>query len=242
MTPQLIVSLNSAAVLRDVGHGNTPEPVELALIAEASGAAGVSIGFREDKRFVKDRDLRLLTELVKTRFDLEIPPNQDMVKAALELKPCSVTIRPALEDDFVSEHGLDVSMHREKIEKAIVLLRESGIDVIVFVDADIEQIRSAQRLGVEHIELNAFRFVQAGTIGARQREREKLTDAVRLLKKLNMCVTVSGGLNTLNIRELLGESKVDAIKVSRSIFAAALLHGMDRAVRDMVSSLKRTSK
>jgi pyridoxine 5-phosphate synthase len=66
--PNLIVNLDSVALLREGCRAIEPDPVQVAAVAEAAGAAGISVRLREDRRHVQDRDIRVLKETAKTSW------------------------------------------------------------------------------------------------------------------------------------------------------------------------------
>jgi len=91
---ELIVNLDSVAMLREVRRTFEPDPVQVAALAEAAGAAGISVHLREDRRHVQDRDIRVLKETVKTSFTLAIAPSEPLLLVAEALRPDWVTLVP----------------------------------------------------------------------------------------------------------------------------------------------------
>ena len=57
---RLAVNIDHIATLRNARGEFHPDPVEAALIAEQAGAAGIVCHLREDRRHIKDDDLRRL--------------------------------------------------------------------------------------------------------------------------------------------------------------------------------------
>ena len=68
----LHVNIDHVATLRQARRGGEPEPVTAAGIAELSGADGITIHLREDRRHIQDRDVKLIREVVQTRLNLEM--------------------------------------------------------------------------------------------------------------------------------------------------------------------------
>jgi pyridoxine 5-phosphate synthase len=68
--PELMVNIDHVATLREARGINYPDPVFAAGIAEMAGATGIIIHLREDRRHIKDRDLRILRDVVKSRLNL----------------------------------------------------------------------------------------------------------------------------------------------------------------------------
>ena len=90
----LHVNLDHVATLRQARRGVEPEPVTAAGIAEMSGADGITIHLREDRRHIQDRDVKLIREVVQTRLNLEMAATSEMFRIAEEIQPDIVTLVP----------------------------------------------------------------------------------------------------------------------------------------------------
>ena len=77
------VNIDHVATLRNARGGSEPEPVAAAALAELNGADQITIHLREDRRHIKDRDLALLRQTVRTRLNLEMAVSPEIVAAAL---------------------------------------------------------------------------------------------------------------------------------------------------------------
>ena len=91
---RLGVNVDHVATIRQARGGQSPDPVEAAVLAELAGCDGITIHLREDRRHIQDRDLAILKRTTKTRINLEMAATQDMVKIALDVSPHTVTLVP----------------------------------------------------------------------------------------------------------------------------------------------------
>jgi pyridoxine 5'-phosphate synthase PdxJ len=67
---------------------------------------------------------------------------------------------------------------------------------------------------------------------------ERLGDAAKLAAKLRLPVALAGGIERRNVRALLEAVPVaERVVVGRGLVTAALLVGIDRAVRDLLAEL-----
>ena len=57
-SPRLGVNIDHVATIRNARGENYPSPLKAALIAEKFGADSITIHLREDRRHIKDHDLR----------------------------------------------------------------------------------------------------------------------------------------------------------------------------------------
>jgi pyridoxine 5-phosphate synthase len=213
--------------------------VTAAALAELAGAEGITIHLREDRRHIQDRDLALLRQTVTTRLNLEMAATDEMVGIALEVRPDCVTLVPEKREELTTEGGLDVSMHRNLLKKQIGLLQQGGVTVSLFVDPDLEQIKSAHRVGADAVEIHTGSYCDAGTRVLQRTELQKIESAIRVGQKLGLGVHAGHGLNYLNIEPVLALGGVEEFNIGHSIVSRAVLVGMERAVREMVSLIKK---
>src|SRR3982750_752512 len=92
--PRLGVNIDHVATLRQARGGREPDPVWAAALAEIGGADGITVHLREDRRHIQDRDLRLLRETVRTRLNLEMSVEPEIVAIAVQVCPDQVTLVP----------------------------------------------------------------------------------------------------------------------------------------------------
>ena len=77
--PDLVVNVNHVAALRQRHNDNHPDPAAAAVLAELAGAVGIAVRFTGDRRYVNDRDIRVLREIVQGRFVLGMAPTSEMM-------------------------------------------------------------------------------------------------------------------------------------------------------------------
>jgi len=86
----LAVNIDHFATLREARKGTEPEPVLIALLAEQAGAQGIVCHLRTDRRHIKERDLRLLRETLKTKLSFENIGEQIFVSRTFNTVPTTV--------------------------------------------------------------------------------------------------------------------------------------------------------
>ena len=91
------VNIDHVATLRQARGGREPDPVQAAIIAELSGAHGITAHLREDRRHIQDRDIYVLKQIVTTHLNLEMASTPEMVALAVEVLPWMATIVPEKE-------------------------------------------------------------------------------------------------------------------------------------------------
>src|SRR5262249_36942358 len=103
MLPRLGVNIDHVATIRQARGGREPDPVWAAVLAELGGADGITVHLREDRRHIQDRDLRVLRETVRTRLNLEMSVEPEIVAIALQVRPDQVTLVPERRAEVTTE-------------------------------------------------------------------------------------------------------------------------------------------
>lgn len=235
---KLGVNIDHVATIRQARGGNEPDPVAAAAIAELAGADGITIHLREDRRHIQDRDLKILRQVVKTKLNLEMAATDEMVEIALAVRPDMCTLVPEKRQELTTEGGLDVRLHAQSIEKAITRLHDGGILTSLFIDPDSDQIKAANKIGADYVEIHTGSFADAVDWKSEEQELIKIENAIKLSAKLGLGVNAGHGLNYTNIKKVAALGGVEEYNIGHSIISKAVLVGLDRAVRDMVELLK----
>ncbi len=196
---KLGVNIDHIASLRELRRGSEPEPAFAALICEASGADGIVVHLREDRRHIKERDLRILKEVVRTKLNLEMSIAADIVRIACELKPDQATLVPERRQELTTEGGLDVKGNFDRIKKAIKKLKQNCIPVSLFIDPDKKQIEAATKIGIKMIELHTGQYAQAQNSAEQDRRFQELVQATRFAKLKGLKVFAGHGLDYNNV-------------------------------------------
>ncbi|MDQ1271328.1 MAG: pyridoxine 5-phosphate synthase, partial [Thermodesulfobacteriota bacterium] len=99
---ELAVNVDHVATLRQARGTKYPEPVQAALAAETAGADAIVVHLREDRRHIQERDVRLISQTIKTRLILEMAATSEMLGIALDIKPDTVTLVPEKREELTT--------------------------------------------------------------------------------------------------------------------------------------------
>jgi len=235
---KLGVNIDHVATLRQARGGVEPDPVAAAAIAELAGADGITVHLREDRRHIQDRDLTILRKTIKTRLNLEMAATDEMVSIAQQIKPDMCTLVPEKRLELTTEGGLDVRCNMEQIKSAVERLRTCGIPVSLFIDADPDQIKAADKVGADFIEIHTGLFAEAADWKSEEKELIRIENGVKLAQKLGLGVNAGHGLNYSNIKRIATIRGIEEYNIGHSIISRAVMTGLDRAVRDMVELVR----
>ncbi|HVR41035.1 MAG TPA: pyridoxine 5'-phosphate synthase, partial [Thermoanaerobaculia bacterium] len=138
--------------------------------------------------------------------------------------------------------GLDVVLHSGNVDKVVRQLLDARIDVSIFVDPDLEQIRQCNKLRAPKIEINTGRYADSWNTGAWQPELEKIATAARAARKMGLVALAGHGLTYRNIDAIAMLSDIEELNIGHSIISRASLVGLDAAVREMVALIQNPRK
>ena len=230
---RLGVNIDHVATLRQARKGRYPDPVTAAALAELGGADQITLHVREDRRHVNDRDLELLRKTVNGRLNLEMAAVQPMLTLALLHRPDTCTLVPERREELTTEGGLDVVAGREEIRRVVRSLGDASVEVSLFVDPDLEQIKASHRTDAQAVELHTGRYCEARSERDRARELSRIIEAAKAAAKLGLRVAAGHGLDYWNVKPVAEIAEITELNIGYAIVCRALLTGMERAVRDM---------
>ena len=235
---RLGVNVDHVATVREARRGREPDPIAGAVLAELAGADGIVCHLREDRRHIKDRDLTLLRQVVKTHLNLEMAATDEMVKKAIAILPDMVTLVPEKRQEITTEGGLDVTSNFELFEEVTSTLRANNIVVSFFIDPDMTQIKAVAKLGADYVELHTGNYANAADLNQVVEELERIRSMAMAAAKLGLGVSAGHGLNYQNVVDVAKIKQVEELNIGHSIISRAVLIGMEKAVRDMIELIR----
>ena len=235
---RLTLNVDHIATLRNARGEDQPDPVTTALIAEEAGVDGVVVHLREDRRHITERDVRLLRELVKTKLDLEMAANEEIIKIACDVGPELATLVPEKRQELTTEGGLNVIDNISLIKDTITELHNSDIDVSLFIEPELTQIDTAAEIDADIIEIHTGIFANAVSEEEQFDELDRIRAADIHAKKIGLGVNAGHGLNYQNIKIFREIPDIDEVSIGHSIIARAVTVGIKEAVLEMIRLIK----
>jgi pyridoxine 5-phosphate synthase len=235
---RLGVNIDHVATVRQARRAPEPDPVHAAVLAELGGAGGITVHLRQDRRHIQDRDLEVLRQVVRTRLNLEMAATQEMMRVALTVKPEQATLVPERREELTTEGGLDAVLNSVQLKPIVKELVGGGIEVSLFVDPDLEQVKEAHKLDAQAVEINTAAYADARDARAREAALRRFVDAARLGRRLGLAVHAGHGLTYQNVGAIAAQSEIAELNIGHSIVSRAILVGMERAVREMVDMMR----
>jgi len=238
---RLGVNIDHVATVRNARRTFEPDPVYAAILAQMAGADQITLHVREDRRHVNEDDLRRILETVHIPVNLEMAPTEEMRNIALTYKPNRVTLVPERREEITTEGGLDVSSHKDYLKEFIKPIKEAGIEVSLFIDADLRQIKASVEVGADAIELHTGPYAEAWNAFDWKKVEEELAKlklAAKFGKALGLRVYAGHGLTYHNVKPITQIEEIEELNIGHSIVANAVLFGFERAVKEMINLIK----
>jgi len=235
---KLSVNIDHIATLREARGEIEPDPVIAAGICELAGAEGIVCHLREDRRHINDRDVKLIREVVKTKFDLEMAATDEMVKIACDIIPDLVTLVPENRNELTTEGGLNIDASKSKIENAIKTLHSKNILVSLFLDPEPDNIDKAIEVGADIIEIHTGKYSNTFVEKDILLELSKIGSFAQMAAEMGLIVTAGHGINYYNVFPLLNMKEIREVSIGHSIISRAVYMGLNKAVEDMVNILR----
>lgn len=226
------VNIDHVATVREARRTFEPDPVMAATLAILGGADGITIHLREDRRHAKDRDLRLLREVVPCELNLEMAATEEMLRIAIEVKPDMVTLVPEKREELTTEGGLDIQRQRDHLKRTIERIHEYGITASLFINPDIKDIEISKEIGADMVEIHTG--IYANSRGKdTEKELERIKEAVMASNSLGMLTNAGHGLTYFNVKKISSIKGIRGLYIGHSIISRAVLVGIERAVKEM---------
>ena len=233
MTVKLGVNIDHIATIRNARGGIEPSPIVAAGICELAGADSITVHLREDRRHIKDNDVRILKNTLTTRMNLEMAATQEILEIALDVKPFSCCLVPERRQELTTEGGLDVAGNIPYLKDYIAKLNDANIIVSLFIAPDAKQVEAAHKVGAQYIELHTGQYANDFNTPNQQLAFSNLKQAFLQAKDLGLEVNAGHGINYHNVTKLMEIKEFDELNIGHSIISKAVFCGLENAVKEM---------
>ena len=230
---RLGVNIDHIATIRNARGEAFPSIIEAGLIAETNGADLITAHLREDRRHMKDDDIFLLRQTLKTQLNLEMAATQEMLDIALDVRPDFVCLVPEKRQELTTEGGLNVVKHFNHISNMIKILHENKIWVSLFIDPDSEQITAAREANAYAIEIHTGKYAKAKSNYTTNEEFYRIKDMADFADSLELVVNAGHGLNYHNVHAIAKLPQIHELNIGFAIISQSVFIGLPKAVADM---------
>ncbi|WP_371346134.1 pyridoxine 5'-phosphate synthase [Ancylobacter sp. IITR112] len=239
---RLGVNVDHVATIRNARGGDLPDPVRAAQLACAAGADGITAHLREDRRHIRDSDMRRLREELTVPLNFEMAATDEMVAIALEQRPHAACLVPERREERTTEGGLDVIGGGIDLAHKVEKLGAAGIRVSLFVAPDAEQIARAADIGAAVIELHTgawCEFLAAGEAHEAEAELGRLVAAAAQGSALGLEIHAGHGLDFATAEVMAAIEPIRELNIGHFLIGESIFVGLEGAVRQMRAAMAR---
>lgn len=237
---KLSVNINKFATLRNARGGNNPNLLQVAQDVERFGAQGITVHPRPDERHIRYDDVYELKKVITTEFNIEgNPKERSFVDLVLANKPTQVTLVPDALGQLTSNHGWDTITHQAYLKEVITELKQAGIRVSIFIDADEKMVEGAAQTGTDRIELYtesyAHQFYQNPDLAVAPYRK-----AAELATQLNLGINAGHDLDVHNLQFFAQKvPQLVEVSIGHALVCDSLYFGMENTIQRYLHQLKK---
>ena len=229
---RLGVNIDHVATIRNARGEIYPDPLRAALLAQKSGADSITIHLREDRRHIKDVDLKNIKNKIKIPLNLEMAPTKEMLNIAIRHKPNFVCIVPEKRKEITTEGGLNVKKNAKLLKKIINKLKKSKIRVSLFIEPKIFDIKLSKKLGANCVELHTGRFCYLFNKNKKTTfALSNLKKSVYCAKKLGLEVHAGHGLTYKSAYQVSKIKNISEFNIGHFIVSESLFVGIKNSIK-----------
>jgi pyridoxine 5-phosphate synthase len=235
---RLGVNVDHVATIRNARGGAHPDPVSAAHLAVRAGADGITAHLREDRRHIRDADMRRLRAELTAPLNFEMAATEEMAALARELKPHACCLVPEKRTEVTTEGGLAVRGQEAFLRPYVAHLAEDGIRVSLFVDPDPAQLEAAVAVGAPVVELHTGAYAHAEG-PARATELARLQGAASAARRLGLECHAGHGLTYDNVGPIAALPGVVELNIGHFLIGEAMWDGLAGAIAKMRAAMDR---
>ncbi len=238
---RLGINIDHVATVRNARGSLHPDPVRAARLVAAAGGDQITAHLREDRRHIRDSDMKRLMAESVLPINMEIAATDEMLGIALDLRPAALCVVPERREELTTEGGLDVVGQMDHLRDFLAALKESGSRIGLFLDADPRQLDAAREIGVDAVEIHTGSY---SNVKAEQRDHELLKIKAAAAHGVNIGLEMHAGhgLNYDNVGDIARIEQIEELNIGHYLIGEAVFVGLEQAIRRMRQAIDSARK
>lgn len=237
---KLGINVDHVATIRNARGGLHPDPFLAAIIATKYGADSITVHLREDRRHIKDIDVKKICKSKKIIVNLEIAANFKMLKIALKNKPSYVCIVPENRKEITTEGGLNILKNKIKLKKILHKLKKVKIRTSLFVNPNLKNIKLSKELNSDCVEIHTGKLSEL--IKSKKNfkpELNKIKKCSRYANKIGIEVHAGHGMDYKTTQILNTIKEIKEFNIGHFIVGETFFYGIKDVIRKFKKILKK---
>jgi pyridoxine 5-phosphate synthase len=237
---RLGVNVDHVATLRNARGGAVPDPVRAARLAIDAGADGITAHLREDRRHIRDEDMRRLKAEISKPLNFEMAATEQMLDIALRTRPHACCLVPEKRTERTTEGGLDVIGGHDYLKPFVSELGRAGIRVSLFIEPSQEALAAAASLKAPVVELHTGAWcdaVASSESDRADREFARLRAAAARTRELGLECHAGHGLDYDTARAISAFPEIVELNIGHFLIGEAVFVGLAETLRRMRAAM-----
>jgi pyridoxine 5-phosphate synthase len=235
---RLGVNIDHVATIRNARGEGYPDPARAAEVAMLAGADGITAHLREDRRHISDADIEALASLTRKRgkpLNFEMAVTDEMEAIALKHRPHAACLVPERREEVTTEGGLDVAGQHNRVAPVVAALKNAGVRVSLFIEANPVQIAAAASVGAQVVELHTGAYCLAVREGGAEAGEllRNLQAAASQAAALGLEVHAGHGIDYETVGPIAAIPEIAELNIGHFLIGEAIFTGLDPAIRRM---------
>jgi len=229
---KLGVNIDHVATIRNARGDNYPSPLRAAIIAEKNGANSVTIHLREDRRHIRDNDLKNIKKKLNIPLNLEIAPTKEMMRIALKYNPKYVCIVPEKRAEITTEGGLNFNKKKYFLKKMIKKLKKKKIRVSLFINPKISDVKKAIFLKADCVEIHTGKYCNSVNKKIKAKsELKKIKSTAYFAQISGLEVHAGHGLTYKSAKEISKIYSISEFNIGHFIISESIFFGLNKIIK-----------
>ncbi|MDE3177907.1 MAG: pyridoxine 5'-phosphate synthase [Pseudomonadota bacterium] len=237
---RLGVNVDHVATVRNARGGAVPDPVRAALLAIEAGADGITAHLREDRRHIRDEDMKRLKASIRKPLNFEMAATEQMLDIALQTHPHACCLVPEKRTERTTEGGLDVVGQLEYLKPFVAELGRAGVRVSLFIEPSSESLQAAAALKAPVVELHTGAWCDAVAQGESAKadyEFARLRAAAAETARLGLECHAGHGLDYDTARIISGLPEIVELNIGHFLIGEAIFVGLKESIGKMRAAM-----
>ena len=228
---RLGVNIDHVATIRNARGGTHPNPLAAAILAIKAGADGITAHLREDRRHIKDDDISAIRHAIDAPLNFEMAATEEMVSIALRIRPHAACIVPERREELTTEGGLAVIRQEKQLKTLLKPLKDAGIRLSLFIEANQADIDAANWIGADIVELHTGRYCQ--NLSGRSAELHRITKAADYCSKLGIETHAGHGLCFDTVGAIASIPEIKELNIGHFLIGESIFCGLEFSIKKM---------
>lgn len=237
---RLGVNIDHVATLRNARGEIHPDPVKAAKFIKLLGANSITIHLREDRRHIKDIDVKEICAIRNLLVNLEISTNPQIVKIALKIKPNFVCIVPENRKEVTTEGGLNLKKNINNLKKIILKFKRKKIRTSLFINPSINDVKISKELKTDCIEIHTGYL--SNLVKSKKsylKEFKRIKKCSILANNLGIEVHAGHGLDYKTTKILSKIKEIKEFNIGHYLIGESIFYGLSKVIKNFKKIIKK---